>query len=103
MSWLLDFIFGEQLAQQTSQYLAQLSSRSLEASRRSITQLLMRFRQAAEPKLRLGQTDWQEFVDIPVSQLLRAQGLITGGMGSGKSMLGLLIIKQLIDLAGDDD
>jgi hypothetical protein len=46
--------------------------------------------------MRLGTTDWKAPIDIPLSEITQAYGLITGGTGAGKSRVGLLIIEELI-------
>jgi len=39
-----------------------------------------------------------ERVTVPMEEIVRSYGLITGGTGSGKTMFGLTILKSLIDL-----
>jgi hypothetical protein len=46
--------------------------------------------------VRLGQTPWGEPVIVPLIELVKACGLTTGGMGSGKTMFALLPIQKII-------
>ena len=102
MTRLLNLMFGRRVARETSQYLARLSTASQDATRRQSNRLLAGFRQTAEAKVRFGATEWKAPVDVPLPEIVRAHGLITGGTGSGKSMLGLLILKQLIEQPASD-
>ncbi|HZP17929.1 MAG TPA: hypothetical protein VFB00_08195 [Terriglobales bacterium] len=96
MGRLLDAVFGDRLARQTAAYLAQISSQSEKAARLSADQLLGRFQKAPVATVRLGSTAWGASVEVPLSDLAQAYGLVTGGTGSGKSMFGLLLIQELI-------
>ena len=65
---------------------------------RNANALLARLRAVPGLKVALGQTLWGEAVGAPIEEIAKACGLITGGMGSGKSMFGLGILDPLIDL-----
>jgi Helicase HerA, central domain len=102
VTWLLDRMFGNRLARETAQYLAHLSAAPKQTARRGTDRLLTSFANSSGPRVNVGRTDWDRAVDVPLSELVRAHGLVTGGTGSGKSMFALLIIKALIELAPAD-
>ena len=45
-----------------------------------------------------GRTPWGEDVRVPLMDLVRAVGLVTGGMGAGKTMASLLMLERLVRL-----
>src|SRR5262249_28373017 len=46
----------------------------------------------------LGETSWGERVFLPLREIIHGCGAIGGGMGTGKSMVGSLVLDPLIDL-----
>jgi hypothetical protein len=52
----------------------------------------------AGPKAALGKTEWGEPVIIPLMELVKACSIMTGGMGSGKTMVACLIVDSMIAL-----
>src|SRR5215471_1082940 len=97
MNWLLDAMFGDRLARETSSYLGRLASAPQQAVRRNSTDMLNGFERSAKEKVNLGLTPWLAPVNVPLEEIVRAHGLVTGGTGSGKSMFASLIIKTLIE------
>jgi hypothetical protein len=98
MKWLLDRLFGGKLQRETDCYLRELARGPMLASRQNAKALLARLRSVPGLKVALGQTLWGEAVEAPIEEIVKACGLITGGMGSGKSMFGLAMLEPLIDL-----
>src|SRR2546426_540830 len=98
LKWILDQLFGRRLEQETSRYLHELARSPVNASRRNATELIERLCALPGPKVTLGETLWGEAVQAPLEEIVKACGLITGGMGSGKSMFGLGILESLIAL-----
>ena len=96
MNWLLERLYGARVARQTSDYLKQQSQASEAEARENVGRLLESFARTAGPKVRLGETSWHVPVDVPLIELIKACGLLTGGMGSGKSMLALIVIAALL-------
>ena len=48
------------------------------------------------PKVHLGDTTWGEPVVVPLTELVRACGVATGGMGSGKTMAACVVLEAMI-------
>src|SRR6266705_984819 len=98
MKWIVDLLLKGTLQGETGRYLQELARAPISASRRNASELLAKLRAVPGPKIALGETLWGETVEAPLEEIVKACGLITGGMGSGKSMFGLGIIESLIDL-----
>lgn len=98
MKPVLDLIFGRRLERETDRYLDQLARAPVLASRQNASDLLVRLQAEPGPKVRLGETLWREPVTVPLKEIVRAYGLVTGGTGSGKTLFALTILKSLIDL-----
>jgi hypothetical protein len=98
MKWLLDLFLKNKLQFETERYLRELAHAPISAARRNASDLLAKLRAVPGPKITLGETLWGESVEAPLEEIVKACGLITGGMGSGKSMFGLGILESLIDL-----
>src|SRR6266566_5005656 len=101
MNWLLNQFFGKRLEQQTQRYLRELALSSTVSSRRTATELLHRLSAAPGPSGTLGEAAWGEPVTMPLAEIVKAHGLVTGGSGSGKSFFALLIMRSLIESACD--
>ena len=102
MQWVLDHFFGTQLKQATARRLQELSHAPTLASQKNTRDLLARFNAQPGPKVTLGETLWGEPVNVPLAEIVRAYGQISGGMGSGKSFTAGNIAKALIDRAAYD-
>jgi len=94
--WLRDHLSGKRLERETGAYLRELRHAPALLSQRATSEVLARLRHGPEPKVRLGQTPWGEPVIVPLIELVKACGLTTGGMGSGKTMFALLPIQRII-------
>jgi hypothetical protein len=83
--WLADAFSRRRLSRETAEYLDSLAQEPVLASRRNASALLRRLRAEPGPSVHLGDTTWGERVDFPLIELVKACGLTTGGMGSGKT------------------
>jgi len=101
MRWLLDQFFGAKIEKETDRYLGRLALSPTLASQKNAAELLQGFASAPAPRVTLGRTPWGQRVVVPLDELTRAFGLVTGGTGSGKSMFALLILKALIETSPD--
>src|SRR5882724_8239677 len=95
---LRDYLAGERLESDTRRYLRRLRELPVLRSREATSELLRWLRSQPGPHVRLGTTTWEETVSVPLLELVKACGLTTGGMGSGKTMFALLPIKAIIGL-----
>jgi hypothetical protein len=98
---LLDRFFGSKIEQETERYLSQLALSPTIESQKNAVEFLQRFNAAPGPHVALGETAWGQPVVVPLDEVTRAFGLVTGGTGSGKSMFALLVLKALIEAAPD--
>lgn len=96
IAWLADRLSATQVAQDTAQYLESLAHEPVRASRRTARALLAALRREPGSKVCLGETLWGEEVWVPLMELVKACGLTTGGMGSGKTMFALLLVEAMI-------
>src|SRR5438128_3915781 len=97
MNLLFEYLFGPQLAKETARYLETLAEANLTASRRQTDTLLQSLNRSSEPKITIGRTQWGTPVIVPVSEIVRAHGVVTGTTGSGKTRVGLAVIKALLN------
>src|SRR5437773_7041429 len=93
---LRDYLAGERLQRDTRRYLRRLRELPVLRSRETTSALLRWLRAQPGPHVRLGTTAWDETVSVPLLELVKACGLTTGGMGSGKTMFALLPIAEII-------
>src|SRR5947208_6137562 len=94
---LRDYLAGERLQRDTRRYLRRLRELPVLRSRETTSALLRWLRGQPGPHVRLGTTAWDETVAVPLLELVKACGLTTGGMGSGKTMFALLPIAALLE------
>src|SRR5882724_1519730 len=97
MNLLFEYLFGPQLAKETARYLETLAEANLTASRRQTDTLLQSLNRSSEPKITIGRTLWGTPIIVPVSEIVKAHGVVTGATGSGKTRMALAIIKALLD------
>ena len=97
MNLLFEYLFGPQLAKETARYLETLAEANLTASRRQTDTLLQSLNRSSEPKITIGRTLWGTPIIVPVSEIVKAHGVVTGATGSGKTRMALAVIKALLD------
>lgn len=95
--WLRDRLCGHRLERDTYKYLRHLQHVPVLQSQRSTSELLARLRLEPGPHVCLGETMWGEPVLAPLIEFVKACSLVTGGMGTGKTMFALLPIKAIIE------
>src|SRR5437016_3597981 len=96
MNRFFDRLFGGNLEAETDQYLRELAQSPMRASHRQATELLSSLRAEPGPKVKLGETLWGDPVIVPLEQIIKGCGFVSGGMGTGKSMFASVIIDALI-------
>jgi hypothetical protein len=101
-SWLLEQFLGRRIQTETNEYLRELARSPMQESRRQAADVIAALRAEPGPHVTLG-TAGDQPVKVPLDQTARSFGLITGGTGSGKTMVGLKILEALIGLAPYDD
>jgi hypothetical protein len=95
---LLNSWEGDRDRERTKAYLERLVSEPIRVARSRTARLLARFLAAPGPHVTLGATEWGEPVTLPLIELVKACGLTTGGMGTGKTMFALLPIEAMVRL-----
>src|SRR5437762_1297466 len=96
LAWLAAKLSARRVEEQTAEYLESLAREPVRASRRTVSGLLRTLRAEAGAKVCLGATMWGEQVVVPLMELVKACGIATGGMGSGKTMAACLILEAMI-------
>src|SRR6266852_4879486 len=96
--WLLEKFAGRDLERSTTRYLEHLAAAPLRVSRDATSRVLRTLASTPGPMVYFGRTPWGEDVRVPLADLVQAAGLVTGGMGSGKTMASLLMLERLVRL-----
>ncbi len=96
LAWLADKLSRGRIERETARHLAVLAQGPVRASRRTAHALLRDMRGEAGPKVTLGVTEWDEPILVPLWEFVRSTGIVTGGMGSGKTMAACLILEAII-------
>lgn len=96
--WLLEKFAGKDLERATARYLQELAQAPLRASRDATSRLLRTLSGVPGPTVYFGRTPWGEDVHVPLADLVHAVGLVTGGMGAGKTMAALLMLERMVRL-----
>lgn len=99
MNWITRLIlrmYRESHAQAAEANVRHATQATLRASRAENIRVLTEL--AAEPgtKVCLGTTSWGQNVEVPLVEMVKACGLTTGGMGSGKTMFALPLIHKIL-------
>jgi hypothetical protein len=97
LAWLADKLSGRRVERETAVYLGSLAQERIRASRRNVRELLKTLHDVPGPKVCLGKTMWGEPVVVPLMELVKACGIATGGMGSGKTMAAGLILEAIVE------
>jgi len=96
LAWFADRLSRQRVQRETARHLASLTEQPIVRSQSISRELLLRLRKEPGPKVHLGETTWGESVVIPLSDLVRACGIATGGMGSGKTMAACVVLDAMI-------
>jgi hypothetical protein len=94
---VLNLFFGRRLARHTSQYLDEIGSSPIRASREAAARVIGELAASSESKITIGRTEWDQQVVLPVSNVVTGHSLITGASGTGKTRFALGIVKSLIE------
>jgi len=92
-----NLLVGRRLRKATSRHLAALTEGPSNAVSQRCSELLAKLRNEPGPKVRVGDTASGEPVSVPLADFVKACGLTTGGMGSGKTLFALTQIQSLLD------
>ena len=98
LAWLAARLSHARIERETTRRLASLREQPVLLSQQQARELLLRLRNEPGPKVRLGETSWGEPVDVPLAELVRACALMTGGMGSGKTMAACVLLDAIVSL-----
>jgi hypothetical protein len=101
LAWLADKLSLRRVKRDTTRHLTSLMKQPVLLSQQMVRELLLRLRNEPGPKVCLGQTSWGESVVVPLGELVRACGIATGGMGSGKTMAACVILEAMIERMPD--
>src|SRR5689334_19146634 len=91
-----DAIAGGRLKRETQRRLHEVQHGPAAAARKRVQELHAALHALPGPKVQLGTMTSGEIVDVPLIDMVKACGLTTGGMGSGKTMFALLPIAALL-------
>ena len=97
VTWLLDLLWGPRLAVATKEYLKQLATAPVEASRSRASELLNALDARPGPHVTLGETERGQPVRVPLADLVGSHGLVTAASGGGKTMLMGIIVDALLE------
>src|SRR6266705_905030 len=95
LAWLAGKLSEKRIGRETNRHLDSLVREPLRASERSAREMLQKLRSEPGPHAHLGQTEWGEDIMVPLSELVKACGIVTGGTGAGKSMAACAVIEAL--------
>src|SRR5579859_948274 len=98
LAWLADKLSRRRIERTTARHLKSLAREPVRISRHTASGVLRALGNEAGPKATLGKTEWGELIIIPLMELVKACSIMTGGMGSGKTMAACLILDGMIAL-----
>ncbi len=93
---LAEHFSGKRLKRAAEEHLRHLAEAPIQAAREAASSLLEELRREPGPHVHVGATPWGEAVEVPLPEIVRACGLTTGGMGTGKTMFALLPIEAMV-------
>ena len=96
LAWLADKLSAKRIQRATARHLESLACEPVRISRHTVSEVLRALGNEPGPKVNLGETEWGEPVIIPLMELVKACSIVTGGMGSGKTMAACLILDAMI-------
>jgi len=97
LAWLAARLSRRKVAQATARQLEHLRRAPIHASRDKARRVLEALRREPGPHVHLGETDWDEPIRVPLGELVGSCGVMTGGMGSGKTMAACSLINAIVD------
>lgn len=97
LAWVAQRLARAQIERETGRHLSRLRREPFVASQKVERELLGELASTPGPKVRLGETTWNEPVALPIAELVRSCGTIHGGTGSGKSMAACAILEAVIE------
>src|SRR2546425_9168629 len=95
LAWLAGKLSEKRIGRETNRHLDSLVREPIRVSERSVREMLTKLRSESGPHAHLGETEWGEDVMVPLSELVKACGIVTGGTGAGKSMAACAVIEAL--------
>src|SRR6267378_2469173 len=95
LAWLAAKLSEKRIGRETSRHLDSLVREPIRVSERSVREMLTKLRSEPGPHAHLGKTEWGEDVMVPLSELVKACGIVTGGTGAGKSMAMCAVVETL--------
>lgn len=98
---LLHKLFGKRLARDARKHLVAMVNDQRGRYRRNVSDLLQHLAEDPQHVL-VGETDWGQAVRIPLALIVSSWSTISGGTGSGKSMLAAGIIEALLAAPGEN-
>ena len=96
LAWLAGKLSEKHMERETARHLNSLAREPIRTSERSAREVLRKLRNEPGPHACLGETIWRESVMVPLSELVKACGIVTGGTGAGKSMAACAIIETIV-------
>ena len=96
LAWIAARLSRQRIQRETARHVEHLKREPIRASRQQASRLLEQLRREAGPHVCLGETEWGEPVHVPLRELVRSCGVMTGGMGSGKTMAACAIVEALV-------
>ncbi len=95
LAWLAGKLSEKRIGRETNRHLDSLVREPIRVSERGVREMLTKLRSEPGPHAHLGETEWGEDVMVPLSELVKACGIVTGGTGAGKSMAACAVIEAL--------
>jgi hypothetical protein len=93
LAWIADKLSRKRLVAATNRHLTSLAHAPTRAARSVASDLLRTLANEPGPMVNLGETTWGEPVSVPLAEFVKACGITTGGMGSGKTMAACLMLE----------
>ncbi len=96
LAWLAEKFSRRRIERETTRHLAALAHGPERASRRTAHGLLRDLSAVSGPTVVFGETEWGEPVVLPLFEIGQGYSVVTGGMGSGKTMAMCLVLEGII-------
>jgi hypothetical protein len=99
MPMLVETFSRRRMERATAAYSQRLAEEPARTSRRKASAFLQWLRNEPGPHVRVRDTPWNKRVGVPLIELVRACGMTTGGMGSGKAFFACQIVEGIAPTA----